>query len=313
MKRIISTLFLHVFFALSLFAQQDFIKIDKEKLPKIERLSSKDDNFRQFEDSLSYNNKIFYSTGGDYLVEFYAYTVRKGEDILSIAAFTNLGYDTIASLNGIDSSSSSISGTTLVLPVIKGVFIAEKASSSLEILLKKEMLSEGEKGEKSALSLKTLRTQINGRRYKQFIGSRFTPTSRAYFLSSSLTLPVDRAVISSPYGYRISPVLGKWKFHEGIDFAAKEGSPVYAVKSGKVAQAVKGNAVYGNYIVIKHSENLTSLYAHLSVMLVKKGDEVMKGCVIGRVGHTGMATGSHLHFELKVGGKKKDPASMLPL
>lgn len=300
------------FFVSFFFSEEAVIKIDKEKLPFITRLSSKDAVFRQFEDALSYNNKVFYSGGSDYLPEFYAYTVKQGEDILSVASFTNLGYDTIASLNGIDTASESISGKTLVLPTVKGVFIAEKASGALEILLKKEMLSES-KTQKATVNSPTVQTEINGKRYKQFVLSRFTPTSRAYFLSSSLCLPVDRAVISSPYGYRMSPILGKWKFHEGIDFAAKEGSPVYAVKSGKIEQALKGNAVYGNYVVIKHQDNLVSLYAHLSKILVKKGEEVAKGAVIGLVGHTGMATGSHLHFELQIGGRKKDPALMLKL
>ncbi|MDX2257196.1 MAG: M23 family metallopeptidase [Pseudanabaenaceae cyanobacterium bins.39] len=105
------------------------------------------------------------------------------------------------------------------------------------------------------------------------------------------------SVISSIFGERVHPITGKVTFHQGTDLAAPEGTPVVAAFSGyvEVSGWVGG---YGLMVVISHGDTHETRYAHLSEVLVKPGQKVKQGTVIGLVGSTGMATGPHLHFEI---------------
>jgi murein DD-endopeptidase MepM/ murein hydrolase activator NlpD len=118
--------------------------------------------------------------------------------------------------------------------------------------------------------------------------------------------------VSSPYGYRIHPVLGYKKFHTGIDFAASSGTSVRSVKSGTVIVA-QYNSSYGNYIIVDHGNGVSSLYAHLRGFNVSYGSRVSQGDTIGFVGSTGMSTGPHLHFEIRINGSHVNPAPYLGL
>jgi murein DD-endopeptidase MepM/ murein hydrolase activator NlpD len=119
--------------------------------------------------------------------------------------------------------------------------------------------------------------------------------------------PVD-GVMTSPYGLRLrggSPAL-----HHGVDVAAPEGTPVRAMKSGRVEHAGHRGG-YGLTVVMSHGSNVRTLYAHLSRIDVKPGDRVAGGAVIGAVGRTGNATGPHLHFEVVRWGRVEDPVPLL--
>ncbi|USK77714.1 lysozyme family protein [Peribacillus frigoritolerans] len=123
--------------------------------------------------------------------------------------------------------------------------------------------------------------------------------------------------ITSNFGYRIHPITGVPKLHAGTDYSCgQKPVPIYATKSGKVIKAGwqdpnNHKAGYGQRIVIKHSDGLESVYAHLSKFLVKNGQTVTQGQQIGNCGTTGSSTGMHLHFELVVNGQKKDAAPYL--
>ena len=113
---------------------------------------------------------------------------------------------------------------------------------------------------------------------------------------------------------RKNPFSGKWKNHKGVDFAAAEGTPVRAVKNGTVSFVKKNDTTFGNYIILKHEDNsMTSVYAHMSRLAASEGDPVRRGDIIGYVGSTGMATGPHLHFEIRFGGVAEDPEKLLPV
>lgn len=101
-------------------------------------------------------------------------------------------------------------------------------------------------------------------------------------------------------------------YHWGVDLTAEEGSMVYPVARGKVLEVGSALWGYGNYILIDHQNGQRSLYAHLSKQEVKTGDRVTKETVIGRVGHTGWATGDHLHLEIYSGGLPLNPLEVLP-
>ena len=116
--------------------------------------------------------------------------------------------------------------------------------------------------------------------------------------------------VSSPFGYRIHPVLGIKKLHTGIDIPAPTGTPTVAVSSGTVIYSgVQGS--YGNTVMIQHDNGLVSLYAHNSSLVVKVGDKVKKGQVVAKIGSTGRSTGPHLHFEIRVNGTAQNPLNYL--
>ena len=116
--------------------------------------------------------------------------------------------------------------------------------------------------------------------------------------------------VSSPFGYRIHPVLGIKKLHTGIDIPAPTGTPTVAVSSGTVIYSgVQGS--YGNTVMIQHDNGLVSLYAHNSSLVVKVGDQVKKGQVVAKIGSTGRSTGPHLHFEIRVNGTAQNPLNYL--
>lgn len=118
------------------------------------------------------------------------------------------------------------------------------------------------------------------------------------------------STVSSPFGYRIHPVLGVKKLHTGIDIPAPTGTPAVAVASGTVIYSgVQGT--YGNTVMIRHDNGLVSLYAHNSSLVVKVGDKVKKGQVVTKIGSTGRSTGPHLHFEIRVNGTPQNPLNYL--
>lgn len=129
----------------------------------------------------------------------------------------------------------------------------------------------------------------------------------------SLVWPLARArmVETSPYGKRLHPRGGESRFHHGVDLRAIEGSPVHAVADGVVVRNGRSGA-YGRVVVLDHGARLQSLYAHLSRNLVPVGERVRRGQPIALVGHSGNATGDHLHFELRWRGGFVDPRSVLP-
>lgn len=129
-------------------------------------------------------------------------------------------------------------------------------------------------------------------------------------ISETLARPLDRATISSLFGYRVNPLTGKYSFHSGLDLAAAQGSSIYAVLGGTVSFTGYESG-YGNYIIIDHTDGISSLYAHCSELLASTGDAVEKGDVIALVGSTGSSTGPHLHIELRKNNKRCDPYELI--
>jgi murein DD-endopeptidase MepM/ murein hydrolase activator NlpD len=120
-----------------------------------------------------------------------------------------------------------------------------------------------------------------------------------------------RGAIASSFGMRKHPIYGDVRMHTGTDIDGKSGAPIVAAKEGRVifAGAFGG---YGNCVIIQHGTGVSSLYGHLSSIDVSVGNTIGKGEFIGRVGSTGVATGPHLHFEVRLNGDPKDPMLFLP-
>jgi len=121
-----------------------------------------------------------------------------------------------------------------------------------------------------------------------------------------LASPMEFSRVTSGFAMRLHPILNSWKQHKGVDYGAPSGTPVRAVGDGVVEFAGRQNG-YGNVLEIRHSNQRSTLYAHLSRIDVACGQHVEQGQRVGAVGSTGWATGPHLHFEVKLGGVQQDP------
>jgi murein DD-endopeptidase MepM/ murein hydrolase activator NlpD len=123
---------------------------------------------------------------------------------------------------------------------------------------------------------------------------------------SFLASPLEFSRVTSGFSMRMHPILNSWKQHNGVDYGAPVGTPVRTVGDGVVEFAGWQNG-YGNVVHVRHSNERSTVYAHLSRVDVAKGERVDIGTIIGAVGQTGWATGPHLHFEVKIDGLQQDP------
>jgi len=119
----------------------------------------------------------------------------------------------------------------------------------------------------------------------------------------------DLSRMASGYGPRIHPIYKTKKFHAGMDFSAKTGTPIYATGDGIVSKVSKSRRGYGNHVIIKHGFGYKSLYAHMQKYIVRKGQKVKRGEIIGYVGNTGTSVAPHLHYEVHKNGKKINPVN----
>ena len=119
----------------------------------------------------------------------------------------------------------------------------------------------------------------------------------------------DLSRMASGYGPRIHPIYKTKKFHAGMDFSAKTGTPIYATGDGIISKVRKSRRGYGNHVVIKHGYGYKSLYAHMQKYIVRKGQKVKRGEIIGYVGNTGTSVAPHLHYEVHKNGKKINPVN----
>ncbi len=281
------------------------IKIEKDKLPVLESLSPSRANtvLRDYNNIVESNSKAI-SAGREPEIMFFKYTNTERFTFQGVAARTCINQETLATLNQIENAQDDVKGRTFIIPVVNGLFVPiERGINSLEILLQENYSTQ-------TLTKNPIYYNIEGRDYLFLRSKRFSPTERAYFLDSALRLPLDNDSywVSSEFGKRKNPFSGEMKNHNGIDLAADEGTPVYAIKDGAVYTVIENDSEFGNYIILSHDQGkMTSVYAHLSKVYVDRYQYVKKGDVIGLVGQTGKATGPHLHFEIRTGGKAEDP------
>jgi murein DD-endopeptidase MepM/ murein hydrolase activator NlpD len=184
-----------------------------------------------------------------------------------------------------------------------------RVGDRFQVLLEREVSEEGEVrfGRILASDL-----SINGRSLTAY---RFETASGAVSYYDAEGESLKRAFLRAPLQFRrISssfnrsrrhPILGYARRHEGTDYSAAYGTPVLAAGEGTVAKAGRAGG-YGNLVEIRHANGITTRYGHLSAILVRPGTRVSQGQVIGRVGATGLATASHLHYEFRVNGVARD-------
>jgi murein DD-endopeptidase MepM/ murein hydrolase activator NlpD len=154
---------------------------------------------------------------------------------------------------------------------------------------------------------------INGGKSHQAVWYRDANGRGSYFdlqgqskKRAFLASPLEFSRVSSGFAMRFHPIQQKWRQHLGVDYAAPTGTAVRTIGDGSVEFAGWQNG-YGNVVQIKHSNERSTLYAHMSRLDVKKGQRVEQGQRVGAVGSTGWSTGPHLHLEFRVNGVHQDP------
>jgi murein DD-endopeptidase MepM/ murein hydrolase activator NlpD len=125
-------------------------------------------------------------------------------------------------------------------------------------------------------------------------------------LASTPTIWPTQGWVSSPFGYRIDPYTGRRTFHRGIDIATNFGNPVAAAADGSVTEATD-DKFYGNTVIISHGNGVVTQYCHLEKYVVKPGQKIRRGDILGYVGKTGKALGPHLHYEVRINDTAVNP------
>lgn len=158
------------------------------------------------------------------------------------------------------------------------------------------------------------------------VAKKYSPTKKSSAKKASTKSSSKKSSYHAPAG-NVSSVRLRWptkgsltsrfgrrgsRMHDGIDIGAKEGTPVYAAAGGEVVYSDQRLSGYGKLIIIRHTSDMFTAYAHNQRNLVRKGDKVKSGDVIARVGRTGRASGPHLHFEVRRGSTPVDPLAYLP-
>jgi murein DD-endopeptidase MepM/ murein hydrolase activator NlpD len=153
---------------------------------------------------------------------------------------------------------------------------------------------------------------------KLHTGFRFVRNGKAEYFTgdgrplkkSFIRMPIPYARLTSGFGARRHPVLGRMRMHKGVDYAARPGTPIMAAGDARVVSA-GWQGGYGNAVVLDHGRGYTTLYGHMSrIGKIKRGQRIAQGTVIGYVGSTGMSTGPHLHYEFRINGAHRNPLSI---
>lgn len=292
-------IFLPVFFeifSVSLFSVEIY--------PEIMKLNMDDTLFKQYSDDVLSARKAIAigKTGKELPLNIYIYKAKKEDSVIRIAARCSVPYDGIITLNRIQSVEADLEGKYILLPTLPGIYLPEEAESPTEKLTAALF----EKIQENPLKL-SIFEHGKKRSVYCFPNTVLDGTIRAFFLYPFYRFPLTDGILTSGFGKRPSPFTGRPSYHPGIDLAAPTGSPVFACTSGTIKET-GFTRIYGKYIILAHTDGRESLYGHLSAVLVRLNEKVKSGTIIGRVGSTGMSTGPHLHFEIRVKGIPKNPS-----
>lgn len=239
---------------------------------------------------------------------YYAYMVKQGDMVGSIAASYGVSQDAIISLNKLKNTRTLQIGQILKIPSIDGISYTVKQGDTPESIADKYNISLEKLADVNSITDNTIEAtsiiflpdaKLDWATLQEINGDLFRkPLHSGYY-------------ITSRYGWRDNPFLsGRRSFHNGMDMAAPKGTAVYAALNGHVI-ATGYSTTYGNYVMIRHHAGYRTLYGHLSSILTSNGSFVSTSTKIGTVGSTGMSTGPHLHFTVYRNGATINPAVVM--
>ena len=231
------------------------------------------------------------------------YRVRWGDTLSEIAESFGLELDTVASMNRVAGSGVHLlyPGERIRIPSEDGIFIVLERSIQ-------EVCRQYNVSEESVLIANRLSPADVESGMQIFLpGIQHTGLERSVAIGVAFAKPVQ-GYVSSNFGLRLDPFTRSRSFHQGIDVAAARGTPVSASLDGRVHRSGY-SVVLGNYVVLQHVADYTTVYGHLDRVNVSFGALVRKGQTVGSVGDSGRATGPHLHFEIRRSGVVVNPTS----
>ena len=322
------------FASLVLFLVLPLIGVSGSEYPTIESLDNSDVLFRQLQNDISEYYRTRQSKRAAPPLSFFRYELNDTDTFMRVASRLTLPHATIASLNGLREARFPSDLEDIVVPNQPGVFAPLAPESDLEYMLSGRVdpaeleIEPGEDPEpfmrtpedpaisdKRTVNGEGIRTRISikdtSRDFYFFPGDDFTGEERRSFLGILFRSPLSRFRVTSPFGSRPNPFTGRQSFHTGVDLATSPGSSVRAVREGKIVDTGT-DQIYGNYAIIEHDHVFTTFYGHMSEIRLDSGDRVRAGATIGSVGDTGLSTGPHLHFEVRVRGQARNPADFIP-
>jgi murein DD-endopeptidase MepM/ murein hydrolase activator NlpD len=233
-------------------------------------------------------------------LSIYRYKPRDGDTLIMLSAAFNLPVDTVATINGFENNADFSIENEILIPSAPGLYLYTESQSSWMLSLRE------------ALEDKKRFTIIKNEKHEvqYYQGLALPSRHKARFVLPLFLSPLNKRIITSPYGYRNHPVTGEWGLHRGTDYRASLDSPIFSCADGTVISTGEFED-YGKFIIIKHKNGYTSLYGHLNKILVIKNQRVLEGFQIAESGNTGVSTGPHLHFEIRKNIKTVDPENLL--
>lgn len=253
------------------------------------------------------------------------YTISQGDSLLKLAHKFNTTVAQLQNDNNIQGTLVKIGQEIVISPnkkLYRVVSAMPKGSKASNVNLLNHKIK---RGESLSVIAKNYRTTVGSIVAQNNLKSTVVlagqtikvPTVKGFKITNKTSVKrtvkwkrPTRGYLSSAYGYRTHPVYKKRSFHAGIDIAAPKGTPILAATNGKVIYAGRRSG-YGNLVIVSHANGYSTRYAHCSSIIARKGQYVKAGQIIGRVGATGVATGNHLHFEVRKNGKTLNPVSFI--
>ncbi len=279
---------------------------ESQSYPLIRRLSPSDLVFKQHQDAVAQAYRAENGNGSYPDLFFCLWLSPGGEDLFSLAARLSLPYESLASLNGFANPSAIEANTLLLVPSVPGIFLPERPRNDIDLILMGRLASEQAEAQRV-----TVLSGAKSESFSFYRSARLQSTERSFFLNVGFRSPLPKAVLSSMYGMRKSPIDGHDRFHQGIDLAAPMGTEVLAARAGTVV-SIEEDTALGLMLVLEHEGAWRTVYGHLSKVYAELNQRVLSGTIIAAVGSSGLSTGPHLHFEIRMGTAHRDPSSLLP-
>ncbi len=238
-------------------------------------------------------------------LSLYRYKSRNDDSLILLSATFSLPVDTLATINGFENMADFQAGQELLIPSAPGLYVYNDSDSSWLRHLRESLKD----SEVVGMDLVLLRDGVK-REVSYYQGMNLPGDLKSRFVLPLFYSPLDSRVITSPFGYRNHPVTGLWGLHAGTDYRASPGTAVFACADGWILSTGMVED-YGKYVIIQHRNGYTSLYGHLSKILVEKNQAIFEGMKIAETGNTGISTGPHLHLEIRHNGNALDPENLL--